>query len=162
MIERSTAGCNNTTWTTAMRTCRPQAAAPGRHRRADVAAAAAAEVPARFAPDDWRRKARPIRPGGTYPAKEHCSNCGLCDTYYVAHVKEACAFLGEGMSRIDALEEQASTGWPAAGGGCCGTLDAARLALLHVGWHVVCRFIQMGDTAVAPHPPGHLNRRLSS
>ena len=44
---------------------------------------------------DWR-KARPIRPGGVYPAKENCSHCGLCDTYYVAHVKDACAFLGAG------------------------------------------------------------------
>ena len=31
-----------------------------------------------------------------YPAKEACSRCGLCDTYYVAHVKDACAFLGDG------------------------------------------------------------------
>lgn len=45
---------------------------------------------------DWRTKARPIAPGSTYPAKEFCSNCGLCDTYYVAHVKDACAFLGDG------------------------------------------------------------------
>jgi hypothetical protein len=33
---------------------------------------------------DWREKARPITPGGVYPAKEHCSQCGLCDTHYVA------------------------------------------------------------------------------
>ena len=33
-----------------------------------------------------------------YPAKEACSRCGLCDTYYVAHVKDACAFLGDGVS----------------------------------------------------------------
>eukprot|EP00466_Bigelowiella_natans_P007462 jgi/Bigna1/92839/estExt_fgenesh1_pm.C_800009 len=41
---------------------------------------------------------------GTYPAKEHCSQCGLCDTYYIAHVKEACAFLGDGMSKVEKLE----------------------------------------------------------
>lgn len=29
------------------------------------------------------------------------SQCGLCDTYYVAHVKDACAFLGDGMSRVE-------------------------------------------------------------
>lgn len=29
------------------------------------------------------------------------SRCGLCDTYYIAHVKEACAFLGDGMSKIE-------------------------------------------------------------
>ena len=45
---------------------------------------------------DWRSKARPIKEGSTYPAKELCSHCGLCDTYYVAHVKDACAFLGDG------------------------------------------------------------------
>ncbi|KAH7833459.1 hypothetical protein Vadar_006591 [Vaccinium darrowii] len=54
--------------------------------------------------DDWRKRARPIPPGGTYPAKDHCSKCGLCDTYYIAHVKNACAFLGDGMSRIEGLE----------------------------------------------------------
>ncbi|XP_042055113.1 7-hydroxymethyl chlorophyll a reductase, chloroplastic-like [Salvia splendens] len=53
---------------------------------------------------DWRQKSRPIPPGGTYPAKDHCSRCGLCDTYYIAHVKNACAFLGDGMSRIEVLE----------------------------------------------------------
>lgn len=54
--------------------------------------------------DDWRSKSKPIRPGGVYPAKDHCSRCGLCDTYYIAHVKNACAFLGDGMSRIEELE----------------------------------------------------------
>ena len=53
---------------------------------------------------DWRERAKPIAPGSGYPAKEHCSQCGLCDTYYVAHVKDACAFLGPGMSRIETLE----------------------------------------------------------
>ncbi|XP_028773447.1 7-hydroxymethyl chlorophyll a reductase, chloroplastic [Neltuma alba] len=54
--------------------------------------------------EDWRKRSRPIPPGGTYPAKDHCSRCGLCDTYYIAHVKDACAFLGDGMSRIERLE----------------------------------------------------------
>ncbi|KAI7836528.1 hypothetical protein COHA_009628 [Chlorella ohadii] len=66
----------------------------------------APSVPARFPAADWRHKARPIPPGRNYPAKEHCSHCGLCDTYYIAHVKDACAFLGDGMSRIGQLEEQ--------------------------------------------------------
>ncbi|GKC58854.1 hypothetical protein Tco_1086452 [Tanacetum coccineum] len=30
--------------------------------------------------DDWRQRSKPIPPGGTYPAKDHCSKCGLCDT----------------------------------------------------------------------------------
>ncbi|RXH78458.1 hypothetical protein DVH24_001976 [Malus domestica] len=54
--------------------------------------------------EDWRQRSRAIPPGGTYPAKDHCSRCGLCDTYYIAHVKEACAFLGDGMSKIEGLE----------------------------------------------------------
>ncbi|XP_020079787.1 7-hydroxymethyl chlorophyll a reductase, chloroplastic [Ananas comosus] len=54
--------------------------------------------------EDWRKRSKPIPPGGVYPAKDHCSRCGLCDTYYIAHVKNACAFLGDGMSRIEALE----------------------------------------------------------
>ncbi|EXB54780.1 hypothetical protein L484_019911 [Morus notabilis] len=54
--------------------------------------------------EDWRQRSKPIPPGGTYPAKDHCSHCGLCDTYYIAHVKNACAFLGDGMSRIESLE----------------------------------------------------------
>ncbi|XP_026662311.1 7-hydroxymethyl chlorophyll a reductase, chloroplastic isoform X1 [Phoenix dactylifera] len=54
--------------------------------------------------DDWRQRSKPIPPGGVYPAKDHCSQCGLCDTYYIAHVRHACAFLGDGMSRIEVLE----------------------------------------------------------
>ncbi|KAL5542473.1 hypothetical protein UlMin_010183 [Ulmus minor] len=54
--------------------------------------------------EDWRQRSKPIPLGGTYPAKDHCSKCGLCDTYYIAHVKNACAFLGDGMSRIENLE----------------------------------------------------------
>eukprot|EP00899_Mesostigma_viride_P001730 jgi/Mesvir1/11558/Mv17930-RA.1 len=38
---------------------------------------------------DWRSKSRPVQPGSQYPAKEFCSKCGLCDTYYIHHVKEA-------------------------------------------------------------------------
>ena len=45
---------------------------------------------------NWRETAKPIKPGSSYPAKEYCSHCGLCDTYYIAHVKDACAFLGDG------------------------------------------------------------------
>ncbi|CAN1146954.1 7-hydroxymethyl chlorophyll a reductase, chloroplastic [Linum perenne] len=54
--------------------------------------------------DDWRQRSKPIPPGSTYPAKDHCSQCGLCDTYYIAHVNNSCAFLGDGMSRVEALE----------------------------------------------------------
>ena len=40
-----------------------------------------------------------------FPAKNHCSKCGLCETTLVTHVANACAFLGDGMKRnIDGLE----------------------------------------------------------
>merc|ERR1712176_1194032 len=51
-------------------------------------------------------RVKPVAPGKPYPAMDMCSSCGLCDTYYVSKVKEACAFIGDGMSRIDSLEEQ--------------------------------------------------------
>ena len=68
------------------------------HARRLSCSAASTSAPA--APADWRQRAKPIPPGGTYPAKQHCSHCGLCDTYYVAKVKEACAFLGPGEVRL--------------------------------------------------------------
>jgi coenzyme F420-reducing hydrogenase beta subunit len=49
----------------------------------------------------------PIDPAGwplKFPAKEHCSKCGLCETTFVSEVKDACAFLELGMSKIDDLE----------------------------------------------------------
>ena len=52
-----------------------------------------------------RAKGIPKSDDAVYPALDMCSRCGLCDTYYVAKVKEACAFIGDGMSRIDDLEE---------------------------------------------------------
>jgi coenzyme F420-reducing hydrogenase beta subunit len=39
-----------------------------------------------------------------FPAKDHCSKCGLCETSFVSKVTDACAFLGEGMARMDKLE----------------------------------------------------------
>jgi coenzyme F420 hydrogenase subunit beta len=49
-----------------------------------------------------RKKAQPIR-SGHYPAKELCSQCGLCDTHYVQQVRSACAFIHQ---QIDQLELQ--------------------------------------------------------
>ena len=52
---------------------------------------------------------KPIDPSGwpdKFPAKDHCSKCGLCETTYVNHVSDACAFIGDGMKgNIDGLEE---------------------------------------------------------
>jgi 3,8-divinyl protochlorophyllide a 8-vinyl-reductase (ferredoxin) len=48
-------------------------------------------------------KAKALKPNSRRPAKELCSECGLCDTYYVHYVKEACAFLHQ---QFTDLEEQ--------------------------------------------------------
>ena len=50
------------------------------------------------------KKAKALKPNSRRPAKELCSECGLCDTYYIHYVKEACAFLNQ---QIAELEEQA-------------------------------------------------------
>lgn len=50
------------------------------------------------------QKAKALKPSSRRPAKELCSECGLCDTYYVHYVREACAFLNQ---QIAELEEQA-------------------------------------------------------
>ncbi|MEM1167974.1 MAG: Coenzyme F420 hydrogenase/dehydrogenase, beta subunit C-terminal domain [Cyanobacteria bacterium P01_H01_bin.35] len=49
------------------------------------------------------KKAKGLRPGAIRPAKELCSECGLCDTYYIYYVKEACAFINQ---QFDNLEQQ--------------------------------------------------------
>ncbi|KAG1671060.1 hypothetical protein FOA52_000731 [Chlamydomonas sp. UWO 241] len=108
-----------------MRMCQPSSRTLVTHARVASVTARRPLVPARFprpgggcrrgsgvvsssapAKADWRETARPIKSGSQYPAKEFCSNCGLCDTHYIVHVKEACAFLGDGMSKIEALERQ--------------------------------------------------------
>jgi 3,8-divinyl protochlorophyllide a 8-vinyl-reductase (ferredoxin) len=50
------------------------------------------------------KKAKALNPNSRRPAKELCSECGLCDTYYIHYVKEACAFINQ---QIPVLEEQA-------------------------------------------------------
>ena len=49
-------------------------------------------------------KARPLAKGSVYPAKDLCSQCGLCDSRWVAYVKESCAFLNQ---RFEAMESGA-------------------------------------------------------
>ena len=49
------------------------------------------------------KKARALKPSSRRPAKALCSECGLCDTYYIHYVKDACAFLNQ---QIADLEEQ--------------------------------------------------------
>lgn len=50
------------------------------------------------------KKAKALKPSSRRPAKELCSECGLCDTYYIHYVKDACAFLNQQISQ---LEQQA-------------------------------------------------------
>ena len=49
------------------------------------------------------KKAKGLKPGALRPAKELCSECGLCDTYFIYYVKEACAFINQ---QFDNLEQQ--------------------------------------------------------
>jgi len=49
-------------------------------------------------------KARPLAKGSVYPAKDLCSQCGLCDSRWVAYVKRSCAFLTQ---RFEAMESEA-------------------------------------------------------
>ncbi|AVH70386.1 Coenzyme F420 hydrogenase/dehydrogenase, beta subunit C-terminal domain [Nostoc sp. 'Lobaria pulmonaria (5183) cyanobiont'] len=52
------------------------------------------------------KKARALKPASRRPAKELCSECGLCDTYYIHYVKEACAFINQ---QIGELEQETHT-----------------------------------------------------
>ncbi len=54
-------------------------------------------------PSNAHKKAKALKPDSPRPAKALCSDCGLCDTYYVHYVKEACAFLNQ---QIPELEQQ--------------------------------------------------------
>ncbi|MDG2989331.1 Coenzyme F420 hydrogenase/dehydrogenase, beta subunit C-terminal domain [Candidatus Synechococcus calcipolaris G9] len=58
---------------------------------------------ARDAHKKAHKKAKALKPQSRRPAKDLCSECGLCDTYYIHYVKEACAFLNQ---QFDALETQ--------------------------------------------------------
>ncbi|WP_216902709.1 Coenzyme F420 hydrogenase/dehydrogenase, beta subunit C-terminal domain [Synechococcus sp. CCY 9618] len=58
-------------------------------------------APPPTAPHD---RARPLAKGSPKPARDLCSDCGLCDSRWVAYVRRACAFLEQ---RFEAMEEQA-------------------------------------------------------
>lgn len=51
---------------------------------------------------DQHKKAKALKPGSRRPAKELCSECGLCDTYYIHYVKEACAFINQQIPELEA------------------------------------------------------------
>lgn len=46
-------------------------------------------------------KAKALKQGSRRPAKELCSECGLCDTYYIHYVKEACAFIHQQIAELE-------------------------------------------------------------
>lgn len=48
------------------------------------------------------KKAKALKSSSRRPAKELCSECGLCDTYYIHYVKEACAFLNQQIADLEA------------------------------------------------------------
>ncbi|BAQ64212.1 Coenzyme F420 hydrogenase/dehydrogenase, beta subunit C-terminal domain [Geminocystis sp. NIES-3709] len=47
------------------------------------------------------QKAKALKPGSRRPAKDLCSECGLCDTYYIHYVKEACAFINQQIAELE-------------------------------------------------------------
>jgi coenzyme F420 hydrogenase subunit beta len=47
-------------------------------------------------------KSKALKSTSRRPAKELCSECGLCDTYYIHYVKDACAFLNQQISDLEA------------------------------------------------------------
>lgn len=49
------------------------------------------------------RKAKALKQGSRRPAKDLCSECGLCDTYYIHYVKEACAFINQQIAELETM-----------------------------------------------------------
>lgn len=47
------------------------------------------------------KKAKALKPNSRRPAKELCSECGLCDTYYIQYVREACAFINQKFEQLE-------------------------------------------------------------
>jgi len=47
------------------------------------------------------KKAKALKSSSRRPAKELCSECGLCDTYYIHYVKDACAFLNQQIAELE-------------------------------------------------------------
>ena len=48
------------------------------------------------------KKAKALKSTSRRPAKELCSECGLCDTYYIHYVKQACAFMTQHIAELEA------------------------------------------------------------
>ena len=54
------------------------------------------------------KKAKALKPTSRRPAKDLCSECGLCDTYYIHYVKEACAFINQQIQTLEAQTHKRS------------------------------------------------------
>ncbi len=52
-------------------------------------------------PTRAHQKAKALKPSSPRPAKELCSDCGLCDTHYIHYVKDACAFLNQQIAELE-------------------------------------------------------------
>ena len=52
------------------------------------------------------RKAKALNNVKRRPAKELCSECGLCDTYYIHYVKESCAFITQHIGELEIQTHQ--------------------------------------------------------
>ncbi len=52
-------------------------------------------------PPKPHHKSKALQPGSARPAKELCSDCGLCDTSYVHYVKDACAFIHQQVGDLE-------------------------------------------------------------
>jgi coenzyme F420-reducing hydrogenase beta subunit len=48
------------------------------------------------------KKAKALKSSSRRPAKDLCSECGLCDTHYIHYVKEACAFINQQIPELEA------------------------------------------------------------
>ncbi|MGF1535822.1 MAG: Coenzyme F420 hydrogenase/dehydrogenase, beta subunit C-terminal domain [Elainellaceae cyanobacterium] len=46
-------------------------------------------------------RAKPLAPDKPRPAKDLCSECGLCDTSYIHYVKDACAFINQQIPNLE-------------------------------------------------------------
>ncbi|MFM7641065.1 MAG: Coenzyme F420 hydrogenase/dehydrogenase, beta subunit C-terminal domain [Cyanobium sp.] len=46
-------------------------------------------------------RARPLPAGSARPARDLCSDCGLCDSRWVAYVRQACAFLDQHFEAME-------------------------------------------------------------
>jgi 3,8-divinyl protochlorophyllide a 8-vinyl-reductase (ferredoxin) len=47
------------------------------------------------------KKAKALKADSRRPAKDLCSECGLCDTHYIHYVKDACAFLNQQIPELE-------------------------------------------------------------